>query len=567
MEKPWLKFYEPHVPEHIDYPQTTMPAVLKETARKYPNHTALIFKDAKVNFREYDESVDRFAAVLQGLGVKKGTRVAIHLPNCPQFPIAYYAVLRIGGIVVSCNPLYTAREMKYQLQDSGAQVIVTLSSTYPIIKRIRAETELRHVIVAKIKTYFPPVLKLLFTLLLEKKSGHKVDISGDANTYWFNVLLAKASAKPHPVEVAWDDTAVLMYTGGTTGISKGAQLTHKNILVNACQCKVWISAGEGEDISLTALPLYHSFAMTTCMNLDTLIGAAMLLIPDPRDIEDVLKSITKHKPTFYPGVPAMYVAINNYPDLSKYDVGSIKACVSGAAGLPVEVQKRFQELTGARLAEGYGLSEATPVTHANPIYGDNRVGTIGLPWPDTEAKVVDIETGEQTLGASEEGELCIRGPQVMKGYWNMPTETANVLRPGLEGGDPWLHTGDITVMNDDGYFTIVDRKKDMILGAGGYNIYPREVEDVLYEHPKVMEAAVAGIPVAGKGERVKAYVVLKQDQTATEEEIIAFCRENLAPYKVPKFVEFRDELPKTMVGKVLRRLLVEEEKKKLAEQP
>ena len=559
MEKPWLKSYEPHVPEHIDYPETVMPAALEETARKYPDHTALIFNNAKITYREYNEAVDRFAAALQGLGVKKGDRVAIHLLNCPQFPIAYYAVLRIGGIVVPCNPLYTAREMRHQLKDSGAEVIVTLSMMYPIIKQIRAETKLRHVIVANIKTYLPPLLRILFTLFREKKGGHRVDISGDANTYWFTDMLAKGPAKPQPVDVTWDDLAVLMYTGGTTGVSKGAQLTHQNILVNACQCKVWIGAGEAEDVSLTALPLYHSFAMTTCMNMDTLVGAAMLLIPNPRDLEDVLKNITKQKPTLYSGVPAMYVAINNHPDLSKYDVTSIKACVSGAAGLPVEVQKRFQEITGAKLVEGYGLSEASPVTHANPIYGDNRVGTIGVPWPDTEVKIVDAETGEQVLGVGEAGELCIRGPQVMKGYWNMPEETANTLRKG------WLHTGDIAVMDEDGYFKIVDRKKDMILGAGGYNIYPREVEDVLYEHPKVLEVAAAGVPVAGKGERVKVYVVLKEGQTATEEEIIAFCRENLAPYKVPKFVEFRTDLPKTIVGKILRRVLVEEDKKKMGQ--
>jgi len=563
-EKPWLEFYEPHVPERIDYPHITMPAILEETAHKYPDHTALIFKDAKMNFREYNKAVDRLAAALQGLGIKKGDRVAIHLPNCPQFPIAYYAILRIGGIVVPCNPIYTAREMRHQLKDSGAEIIVTLSAMYPIIKQIRPDTALRHVIVAKIKTYFPPVLKLLFTLLLEKKSGHKADISGEANTSWFTDVLAKGPAKPQPVEVGLNDTAVLMYTGGTTGVSKGAQLTHQNILVNAYQCQVWVNPEQGQEVAMTALPLYHSYAMTTCMNLSTITAGAMLLIPDPRNLEDVLKSITKHKPTQYAGVPAMYVAINNYPDLSKYDVSSIKACISGAAGLPVEVQQRFQQLTGARLVEGYGLSEASPVTHANPIFGENRVGTIGVPWPDTEVKIVDTATGEKVLGVGEEGELCIRGPQVMKGYWNMPTETANTLRPGPEGGDPWLHTGDIAVMDGDGYFKIVDRKKDMILGAGGYNIYPREVEDALYEHPKVLEVAAAGIPVEERGERVKVYVVLKPGQTATEEEIIAFCRENLAPYKVPKFVEFRDELPKSTVGKILRRVLVEEELKKQA---
>ncbi|MCP4539531.1 MAG: long-chain fatty acid--CoA ligase [Chloroflexi bacterium] len=542
-----------------------MPAVLEETARKYSDHTALIFKDAKMIYREYNQAVDRFAAALQKLGVKKGGRVAIHLPNCPQFAIAYYAVLRIGAIVVPCNPIYTAREMRHQVSDSGAEVIVTLSSLYPVIKQIRADTQLRHVIVAKIKTYFPSVLKLLFTLLREKKSGHRVDISGDTNTYWFQDVLASASAKPAPVEVGPEDTAVFMYTGGTTGVSKGAQLTHKNILVNAVQCKTWINTEDAQEVTMTALPLYHSYAMTTCMNLGTLIASALLLIPDPRDLEDVLKSITQHKPTLYPGVPAMYVAINNYPDLGKYDVSSIKACLSGAAGLPVEVQQSFQKITGARLVEGYGLSEASPVTHANPIFGESRVGTIGLPWPDTEIRIMDADTGENEMGVGEVGELCIRGPQVMKGYWQMPTETANTLRDHGDGGGLWLHTGDMSVMDEDGYFKIVDRKKDMILGAGGYNIYPREVEEVLYEHPKVLEAAAAGVPVPGKGERVKVYIVLKEGETATKAEFFAYCKENLAPYKVPKFVEFRDDLPKTMVGKILRRVLIEEEKKKLAE--
>ncbi len=557
--KPWLKFYDPHVPEHIDYPETVMPAVLEQTAQTYPDRPALTLKGTHVNFRVYNQSVNRFAALLQELGVKKGDRVAVHLPNCPQFPIAYYAILRIGGIVVPCNPLYTAREMKHQLNDSGADIIVTLSAMYPTIRQIRAETGLRHVFVAKIKTYFPTLLKLLFSLFMEKKAGHKVDISGDPNTDWFADALKRAPAQPRPVEINWEDTAVLMYTGGTTGVSKGAQLTHQNILVNAYQCKVWVNAQEAQDSILTALPLYHSYAMTTCMNLGTLIASNLILIPDPRDLKDVLKNIDQHQPSLYPGVPAMYVAFNNYPELSKYDVSSIQACISGAAGLPVEVQQRFQELTGAKLVEGYGLSEASPVTHGNPVYGDNRVGTIGLPWPDVDVKIVDADTGEQVLGVGEVGELCIRGPQVMKGYWNMPTETANSLRPDPEGGPPWLHTGDIATMSQDGYFQIVDRKKDMILGAGGYNIYPREVEDALYEHSKVLEVAAVGVPVPGKGERVKVFVVLKSGESATEEEIIAFCRQNLAPYKVPKFVEFRDELPKTTVGKVLRRVLAQEE--------
>ena len=298
------------------------------------------------------------------------------------------------------------------------------------------------------------------------------------------------------------------------------------------------------------------------MNASVASAGAMILILDPRNMKDILENIHKHRPAYYPGVPAMYVAINNHPDVRQYDLSSIKSCCSGAAPLPVEVQTRFQELTGVRLVEGYGLSEASPVTHGNPAYGENRIGTIGLPWPDTEARIVDLETGERALGPDEVGELCVRGPQVMKGYWNMPTETANVLRPDTEGGGLWLHTGDLAAMDADGYFKIVDRKKDMILGAGGFNVYPREIEDVLYECPKVREAAVIGVPVEAKGERVKAFVVLKEGEMATEEELIEFCRQNLAPYKVPKFIEFRDDLPKSLVGKVLRRELAEEERER-----
>jgi long-chain acyl-CoA synthetase len=328
--------------------------------------------------------------------------------------------------------------------------------------------------------------------------------------------------------------------------------------VNAHQTNVWVNAQTG-DRTLASLPLFHSYGMTMCMNANVLGGATMLLVPDPRDTKDILKTIDRHRPAYYPGVPAMYVAINNHPQVTRYDLSSIKACCSGAAPLPVEVQQRFQEITGGRLVEGYGLSEASPVTHGNPTHGECRIGTIGVPWPDTDVKIVDPDTGEREADIGEVGELCIRGPQVMKGYWHMPTETANVLRVHPEGGDPWLHTGDLARMDQDGYFHIVDRKKDMILGAGGYNIYPREIEEVLYEHPKVVEAAAVGIPIEDKGERVKIYVVLKEGETATKEEFITFCKENLAPYKVPKFVEFRHELPKTLVGKVLRRALLEEE--------
>jgi long-chain acyl-CoA synthetase len=370
-----------------------------------------------------------------------------------------------------------------------------------------------------------------------------------------------------PVSIQLADTAVLMYTGGTTGISKGAELTHRNIMVNAVQCKYWLNAVEAQEVLLTQIPLFHCYGMTTCMNLSALIAGTMVLVPDPRDLLDVIKTIDQCHPSLYPGVPAMYNAIINFPNLDSFNLRSIKACISGAAGLPVDVQERFQKLTGARLVEGYGLSEASPVTHANPIFGMNCIGTIGLPWPDTEVKVVDVDTGLETLAAGEVGELCVRGPQVMKGYWNNPEETALALTPDLDGNATWLHTGDIAVMDTEGYFRIVDRKKDMILGAGGYNIYPREIEDLLYTHPKILEAGAVGISTPDKGDRIKVFVVLKPGEIANAEEILNFCRANLAPYKVPRFIEFRIQLPKSTVGKILRRELLEEEMKSRALEP
>jgi long-chain acyl-CoA synthetase len=565
MEKPWLSHYEDGVSAEVEIPDYPVTQNLINAAEEYPDRPALIFgnvveplgnmlMDTTMSYRELLDLTYRFAAALQAFGVEKGDRVAVHLPNCPQFVIAYYATLMIGGIVVPCNPQYVGREIEHQLSDSGAETIVTLSLTYPTVKGIRDQTPLKQV-VANIKEYFPGLLKFLFTLTKEKKEGHYQDISGDANTYWFQDVLSSAPERPAEVDIDVEDTAVLMYTGGTTGIPKAAQLTQRNIQANAVQIHAWLPRmRRGEESILTSLPLFHCYGMTTCMNLAILAASSMILIPNPRVMPHILKSINAHHPTLYPGVPAMYVAINNYPGIEAFDVSSIRACISGAAPLPVEVQQKFQQLTGARLVEGYGLSEATPVTHANPIFGENRIGTIGLPFPGTDAKIVDAETGEWDLAPGEVGELVVRGPQVMKGYWRMPTETANTLRDG------WLHTGDLSRIDEDGYFQIVDRKKDMILGAGGYNIYPREVEEVLYENSKVKECAVVGVPISvEKGERVKAFVVLKEGETASEEEILAFCRENLAVYKVPRFVEFRDELPKTMVGKILRRVLLDEE--------
>ena len=562
--QPWHQHYDQDVPPTLSYPAVPVHELLNNTTARFPDNTAIIFYDNKLTYRQLNTLVDKFAAGLQHLGLKKGDRVAVYMANCPQSVIAYYAILRAGGIVVPSNPLFVAREFEHQANDSGARIAICLSLLYPRVKQARPNTQLEHVIVTNVKEYFPGLLKFLFTLTREKKDGHRVDISGDTNTYWLQDILNSAPDKPTPVDIKPEDTAVLMYTGGTTGVPKGAQLTQHNVVANAVQTATWmVGTTEGKDVILTALPLTHSYAMTVCMNHAVYRAFAQILIPNPRELDRLLGTINKHKPSLAPGVPTLYMAINNYPDVGKYDLKSIKACISGAAGLPPEVQEEFQRITGGKLVEGYGLSEATPVTHCNPIVSGGRIGTIGVPLPDTDCKIVDADTETETLGAAEPGVLCISGPQVMKGYWGMPTETANVLRQD-ETGKVWLHTGDVAEMSEDGYFRIVDRKKDMILAAGGYNVYPREIEDVLYEHPKVMEAAAIGVPVGGSDQRAKVFIVLRPGETATEEEILEFCNERLAKYKVPKSVEFREDLPKTMVGKILRRELMEEEARQVS---
>lgn len=559
MEKPWLQFYDPGVPATLTYPTHPLHEYLTYSARQFPENPALIFFDRIISYRELDEAATCFAAALQALGIRKGDRVALLLPNTPQYVISYYGTLRAGGVVVPTNPQYVARELEHQLRDSGARVIVTLSLFFDKVQEVRGRTALEHVIVTNIKEYFPSIVKALFTLFKEKKDGHRVDISGLSSTSWFQDFLNCAAPSAFtPVEVSQDDLAVLGYTGGTTGTPKGAMLTHRNLVANIEQMKVWDSeAREGAEITLGALPFFHSYGQTVVMNLAIASGSAIICIPNPRELDRVLKAIDKHKPTRFPGVPTLYTAINNHPQLSRYSLKSIRVCNSGAGALPPEVQKAFESLTGAKLVEGYGLTETSPVTHSNPLLGKRKIGSIGVPFPDTEVKLVNVETGLE-VGPGEEGEIVIRAPQVMKGYWNRPEETASTLRDLGDGGGPWLFTGDIGRMDEEGYFYIVDRKKDMIK-TSGFNVYPREVEDVLYEHPAVLEAAVVGIPDMHRMEAVKAYVVLRPGQTASEQELRDFCRQRLTGYKVPRVVEFRDSLPKSMVGKILRRVLVEEE--------
>ena len=553
-DRPWTRFYEPGVLPSLTYPDSTLGNVLAQTAQKFPNHTALLFFGKKISYGELDRLVNRFAQALVGLGVRKGDRVAIMLPNIPQMVIAYYGTLRSGAVAVPTNPLYHEHELEVQLKDSGAETLVAVDMFFPVITHVLKKTSVKNLILCGIKDYLPFPLNLLYPIKA-RIDKQWVSVKRVAPIYDFMSLLNKAPSTPVSADISSNDTALLQYTGGTTGVPKGAILTHRNLVVNAAQSRAWLTLrNEGEERILCVIPFFHVYGMTTAMNLGVLIGAELILLPKFHT-KEVLQMISKHRPTIFPGIQAMYLAIGNYTDINKYDLTSLKAAISGAGPLMREVQDRFEQLTKARIVEGYGLSEASPVTHANPIFGKRKLGTIGLPWPDVEARIVDIETGENMLPVGEAGELVVKGPQVMKGYWNKPEETAQALRGG------WLHTGDIAKMDEDGYFTIVDRIKDMIKTVGE-NVYPREVEEVLFAHPKVKDAVIVGIPQEFLGEKIKAYIVLKEGVTATAEEIIQFCREQLSKFKVPKEIEFRKELPKTLVGKVLRRVLRDEEMKK-----
>jgi len=548
----WLESYPEEVPNTIDYPSISLHQLLINSARDFPNNEAIAFLGKKLKYQTLLEYTYRFANALQSLGVKKGERVAIMLPNTPQSVISYYAILMLGAIVVQVNPLYTERELEYQLVDSGATTIITLDLLFKKVYNIKPRTVIKNIIVTSIKDFLPFPKNLLYPLKL-KKDGHVINIPKEDDIYSFTALMKAHSSEAVNAEINPDeDLALLQYTGGTTGLAKGVMLTHSNLVANVLQESYWLyKAKKGEERFMGALPLFHVFGMTAVMNFAIYMAGVMILVPR-FNVDDFLKTIQKEKPTYFPGAPTMYIGILNHPKVLEYDLSSIEACISGSAPLPVEVQEKFEKLTGARLIEGYGLTETSPVTHANPIWGKRKNGSIGIPWPDIQAKIVDPNSGEDVeLGAI--GELAVKGPVVMRGYWNKPDETAKVL-----SDDGWLLTGDMATIDDEGYFYIVDRKKDMII-AGGFNIYPREVEEVLYEHPAVLEAVVVGVPDPYRGENVKAFIVKKDGAEVTTEELDQFCREKLAAFKVPRAYEFRNELPKTMVGKVLRRALLEEE--------
>ncbi len=557
--KPWLKHYPPQIPHTLTYEETSLQHLLKNTAEKYPNKIAIHFNGKELSYQELYDSALKFAGYLQKIGIQKGDRVAIMLPNTPQSVISFYGVMMAGGIVVQTNPMYTERELAFQMKDSGAKAIVALDILFPRIKKIQGETELEHIIITAIKDYLPFPKNLVYPFIQKKQYGFSVKVEHKGNDHLFTEIMKHPALQEPIMNINFEeDLAILQYTGGTTGFPKGVMLTHKNLIANTKMCQAWLyKCRKGEEIVLGALPFFHVYGMTTVMILSILQASKMVLIPKP-DPEVFLKTIQSQRPTMFPGAPTMYIGMLNHPELSKYDLSSIDSCISGSAPLPVEVQEQFERLTGGKLVEGYGLTESSPVTHANLLWDGERVkGSIGLPWPDTLAEIRSVETGEP-LPVGEIGELVVKGPQVMKGYWNRPEETQEVLKDG------WLHTGDMGYMDEEGYFYIVDRKKDMII-ASGYNIYPREIEEVLYEHPAVKEVVVAGVPDPYRGETVKAYIVLKEGTTVTEDELNKFARKNLAAYKVPRKYEFRDELPKTTVGKILRRQLVEKEKRKLNE--
>jgi len=556
LERPWLGSWPEGVPKSIDYPEIPVHELLRRAAKEFGGRPAITFYGKSISYRDLDAAADRFAAGLRRIGVLPGDLVSLVLPNTPHFVVAFFAVLRTGGIVVQTNPLYTPRELEGLWTDAGVETVVTLDLFWHNVSKARANAGVKRVVVCDVGEFLKVPLRQLYPIKKRrdlKKQGHwPLDIPHEVGIHRFADLARTPPSPALETRASLDDVVVLQYTGGTTGTSKGAMLTNRNLIANAMQVAAWFSAGSHRSEKLLgAIPLFHVYGLTAVMLLSVVAGIEVILYPNPREIGAILKLINKTKPSLFPGVPTMYIAILRHPKLAKYDLRSIRACISGAAPLPNEVRKQFEAATGGRLVEGYGLTEASPVTHCNPLNGVVKE-CIGIPFPDTDAKIVDADDPTREVAQGEVGELAVRGPQVMKGYWNKPEETRNVLRDG------WLLTGDLAKMDADGYFYIVDRKKDLIL-CSGYNVYPREVEEVLFMHPAVGEAAAIGVPDPYRGETVKAFVVLKAGKTATEADLIAFCKERLAPFKVPKAVEFATALPMSLVGKVLRRQLREQE--------
>ncbi|TWT08969.1 AMP-binding protein [Planomicrobium sp. CPCC 101079] len=552
IQKPWLAHYPPEVPHTLSYPSIPVQEYLTQAYEQYPEKVAVHFMGKDLSYRELHESSLKFANYLQKLGIQKGDRVAIMLPNCPQAVISFYGILYAGGVVVMTNPLYTEREIAYQMKDCGARAIVALDILFPRVSAVVQETSLENIIITGIKDYLPFPKNIVYPFIQKRQHGLAIKVEHRGINHLFTEIIKSAPPQVEEPEFNFEeDLALLQYTGGTTGSPKGVMLTHKNLISNATMCDSWLyKCKRGEETILGIIPLFHVYGLTTVLILSVMQGNRMVLLPK-FDAETALKTINKQKPTLFPGAPTLYIGLMSHPDISKYDLSSIEACMSGSAPLPLEVQEKFEAITGGKLVEGYGLTETSPVTHSNLVWGERTKGSIGFPYPDTDCQIFRTGTTEPVRNG-EIGEIAIKGPQVMKGYWNRPEDTAATIVNG------WLLTGDLGYMDAGGHFYIVDRKKDMII-AGGFNIYPREIEEVLYEHEAVQECVVAGIPDPYRGETVKAFIVQKEGYNVTEKEFDSYCRERLASFKVPRIYEFRKELPKTAVGKILRRKLVDEE--------
>ncbi len=552
--KPWLKHYDKGVPEHIDYPEINIFKLLDNTAEEFSSKTAIWFMKNKISYKKTKDITDRLATALVDLGVKKGDAVAIMIPNFPQFIFSFYGILKAGGVVTACSVLHTEHELAYQLNDSGAEIIIAWDSQLDKINKIKDRTKLRHIIITNVFDYGPMASK------------NPPEIAG---TIQLLSLIEKTKPNPPKFEInAKETVAILQYTGGTTGLPKGAMLTHYNVVSNSIATATWVGPDikRGKETMLTNLPLFHIYGMTVCMNTQIYSGSTLALNPDARDQKSLFEIIKATNPSYFPGVPTMYMRLLERDDIEDYakDLKSIRVCNTGAAPMPPEVLKEFEERTGGKIIEGYGMTETSPVTHSNPVNGLRKVGSVGLAFPDTEVKLVDIDDYTKIVPIGEAGEIMIKGPQVFKGYWNKPEETENQLK------DRWVLTGDIGKLDEDGYMYIVDRKKDMI-NVSGFKVYPRELEDVLFEHEAVENAAIIGIPdpeIPGS-EKVKAYIVLKDGYRETDEtmmDIKEFLRQNVAPYKMPKFIEYRKELPETLVGKVQRKELKDIEAKRRGEE-
>jgi len=558
ISRPWLENYDRKVNPCLHYEEIPVYEHMDRIADKYPKRKAIVFNNWKITYKNLKQLTETFAANLRGYGLSPGDRVAIMLPNLPQTIIAYWGVLKAGGTVVMTNPLYMEKELVYHFTDSGAKFLVTLDLLWPKISALMPRFSLQRVFVTRIPDCLRFPMTMLYNLKMRRENNTpEVPYDNHKIFPWKN-LVKKGEVfikyTPNPRH----DLAALQYTGGTTGVSKGVMLTHYNLSANVRQAMSVLHEVGPENTVLGLLPYFHIYGLTVCVNFATAIGAT--LAPYPRFVpREVLQAIQKVRPTIFPCAPAVFMSLLQQKDIDKFDLSSINYCVSGSAPIPVEIIERFKKMTGAEIIEGYGLTEASPITHLNPLRGKRKYGSIGMPFPDTDAGIVDMELGTVRLPPGKIGELVVKGPQVMKGYWNRPDETAGALR------NKWLYTGDIAYMDEEGYFYIVDRKKDLIV-TGGYNVYPREIDEVLHEHPKVREAVSVGIPNETRGEIIKAYVVPKDGEDLTRAEIISFCRDKLAGFKVPKKVEFRQELPKTIVGKVLRRALREEEMQKSGRQ-